>query len=181
MKSETENEKPLISENSVEFDRMAKDKEKKLKEKAMVYQKVQTVPNQVYAVIGVTPKQTSELRIMVENDNVEGCNDYFWSAPIDNAYKTVGLSEQTSWRVKGRYVAEPINKPSSFDKPSTSGTKEIPEEPKEEQKVPVKTIETQKEKPKVNFNIQKSQKELAEQKDLRNQRYAKNLNERKSY
>ena len=40
MKSETENEKPLISENSVEFGRLAKHKEKKLKEKAMVYQKV---------------------------------------------------------------------------------------------------------------------------------------------
>nr|KAJ0189254.1 hypothetical protein LSAT_V11C800435370 [Lactuca sativa] len=77
MKSKNENEKPLISENSVEFAQLAKDKEKKLKEKAMVYQKVQTVPNQVYAVTGVTPKQTSELRIMVENDNVEGCDDYF--------------------------------------------------------------------------------------------------------
>ncbi|XP_052625848.1 uncharacterized protein LOC128132888 [Lactuca sativa] len=95
VKSETENEKPLISENSVEFVHMSKDKPQKLKEKAMVYQK---------------------------------------SAPIDNADETEGLSEQTSWRVKGRYVVEPINKPSSFDKPSTSGTKEILEEPKKEPK-----------------------------------------------
>ena len=83
----------------------------------MVYQKVQTVPNQVYAVTGVTTKQTAELRVLVVNDNAKGGDDYFGSAPINNADKTAGLSEQTSWRVKGRYVVESINKPSSFDKP----------------------------------------------------------------
>ena len=44
-----------------------------------------------------------------------------------------------------------------------------------------KTTETQKEKPKASFNIHKSQKEVAEQKHLRNQRHAKNLNERKRH
>nr|KAJ0227889.1 hypothetical protein LSAT_V11C100037270 [Lactuca sativa] len=200
MKHETENEKPLISENSVEFARLSKEQKSKLKEKALVYQKVQTVPNQVYAVTGVTQRQTEELRIIVDEDNAEGCEDYFWSAPIDNADETVGLSEKTTWRVKGRYIPEPINKPSSFDIPSASGTKDVPEEPmvepdvpnkREEPKVQTKknteskkkgkTTATQKEKPKANFNIHKSQKELAEQKRLRNQRYATNLNERKKH
>ena len=78
---------------------------------------------------------------------------------------------------KGRYVAEPINKPSSFDKPSTSGTKVILEEPKKTSNVPSKNAEPQKVKPKSSFNIHKSQKQLAEQKCQRNQRYMKNLNE----
>ncbi|KAL7609655.1 hypothetical protein Lser_V15G12997 [Lactuca serriola] len=197
MKHETENEKPLISENSVEFARLSKEQKPKLKEKAVVYQKVQTVPNQVYAMTGVTQRQTAELRIIVDEDNAEGCEDYFWSAPIDNADETVGLSDKTTWRVKGRYIPDPINKPSSFDIPSSIGTKDVPEEPMVEPYVPIKreepkvqtkksteskmkgkTTATQKEKPKANFNIHKSQKELAEQKRLRNQRYATNLNER---
>ena len=44
-----------------------------------------------------------------------------------------------------------------------------------------KTTSTQKEKPQASFNVHKSQKELAEQKRLRNQRYASNLNERKRH
>ena len=105
------------------------------------------------------------------------------------------MSEKTTWRVKGRYIPEPINKPSSFDIPSTSGTKDVPEEPLVEPDVPIerkepkgplkrqeapevqtkestetkmedKTTATQKEKPKASFNVHKSQKELAEQKDL---------------
>ena len=39
----SENEKPLIFENSVEYAGLSKDKSKKLKEKAVVYQKVQIV------------------------------------------------------------------------------------------------------------------------------------------
>nr|KAJ0214349.1 hypothetical protein LSAT_V11C400174670 [Lactuca sativa] len=111
------------------------------------------------------------------------------------------------WRVKGRYIPEPINKPSSFDIPSTSETKDVPEESLDEPGVPIKreepkgllkrqeapkvqtkesieegkTTATQKEKPRANFNVHKSQKELAKQKRLRNQRYASNLNERKRH
>ncbi|XP_052627571.1 uncharacterized protein LOC128134144 [Lactuca sativa] len=210
VKNETQSGKPLISENSVEFARLSKEQKLKLKEKALVYQKVQTVPNQVYVVTGVTERQTTELKIIVDEDNDEGCEDYFWSAPIDNADETVGLSEKTTWRVKGRYIPEPINKPSSFDIPSTSGTKDVPEEPLVEPDVPIerkepkgplkrqeapavqtkesteikmedKTTTTQKEKPQASFNVHKSQKELAEQKRLRNQRYASNLNERKRH
>lgn len=165
----SENEKPLISKNSVEYAHLSRDKSKKLKEKAVVYQKVQTVPNQVYAVTGVTGKQTVELKILIDKDNAEGCDNYFWFAPIDNADETVGLSEHTSWRVKGRYVVEPINKPSNFDKPSTSGTKDIPEEPGKKPEESKKTsnvfsnsTKAQKEKQKSSFNIHKSQKELAE-------------------
>nr|KAJ0219002.1 hypothetical protein LSAT_V11C300151690 [Lactuca sativa] len=187
MKNETEDEKPIISENLVEFARLSKEQKQKLKEKALVYQKVQTVPNQVYAVTGVTQRQTAELRIIVDEDNAEGCEDYFWSAPIDNADETVGLSEKTTWRVKGRYIPEPINKPSSFNIPSKSGTKDVPEEPMVEPDVPIKreepkvqtkkstkskmegkTTVTQKEKPKASFNVHKSQKELAKHKRLRN-------------
>ena len=58
----------------------------------------------------------------MENDNAEGCEDFFWFDPINNVDEIVGLSEQTSWRVKGRYVAEPSNKPSS-------GTKDICNDP----------------------------------------------------
>ena len=72
MKSETENEKPLISENLVGFARMSKDKPQKLKEKVVVYQKVQTVPNQVYAAKGVTSKQTTELRVLVQKTMQKG-------------------------------------------------------------------------------------------------------------
>ncbi|KAL7582691.1 uncharacterized protein LOC128128961 [Lactuca sativa] len=150
LKRETETESPLISEKYVEYARLSKDKSKKLKEKAVVYQKVQTVPNQVYVV----------------------------------KYETVGLSERTSCRVKGRYVAEPINKPSSFDKPSTSGTKEIPEEmgkKPEASNLSSKTTKAQKEKPKSSFNIHKSQQQLAKQKREISRRYMKNMNEPKQF
>ncbi|XP_023755002.1 uncharacterized protein LOC111903469 [Lactuca sativa] len=100
VKSEPELVKNLISENFVEF-----------------------------ALTGVTQKQTLELTTLLNEDNDEGCDEFFWSAPIDNADETVGLSEITSWRVKGRYVAEPLNKPTHFDVPSTSDTKNFLSEP----------------------------------------------------
>lgn len=137
--------------------------------------------NQVYVVEGVSRKQTDELNSLVDKDNAEGCGDYFWSAPITNSDETVGLSERTSWRVRGRYVAEPINKPLSFDKPSSSGTKDIPEVSKKSSSVSSKTTEVQKKEPKQKLNIHKSQEQLAEQKRQRNKRYMKNLNERKQF
>lgn len=123
VKSETEPTKGLISENSVEFPRISLDKSKVLKQKAMEYQKVQIVPNQVYTTTGVIQKHTAELTTIVNEENAGDYDNYFWSAPINNTNETIGLSERTSWRVKGRYVAEPLNKPTSFDVPSTSGTK----------------------------------------------------------
>ncbi|XP_052623160.1 uncharacterized protein LOC128128385 [Lactuca sativa] len=122
-KSKLETNKNLISENSVEFARSLKDKTKALKTKVVVYQKVQTTPNQVYTVKGVTPHQTAELTALIEEYNVYGYDEFFWSAPIDNVDETKGLSQKTSWRVKGRYVAEPLNEPERFGVPSTSGAK----------------------------------------------------------
>ncbi|XP_023734201.1 uncharacterized protein LOC111882066 [Lactuca sativa] len=55
-------------------------------------------------------------------NNKDGCDEFFWSALIDNAEETKGLSERTSWRVKGRYVAEPLNNRLAFEKGSPSGT-----------------------------------------------------------
>lgn len=58
--------------------------------------------------------QTIELMFVVDNDKKDGCDDYFSSASVHNADETKGLLERTSWRVKGRYVTKPINKPSRF-------------------------------------------------------------------
>ncbi|XP_052625919.1 uncharacterized protein LOC128132944 [Lactuca sativa] len=119
---------------------------------------------------------------IVNEDNAGGCDDNFWSAPIDNADGTIGLSERTSWRVKGRSMAKPLNKPASFDVPSTSGTEEIPSEPaKVESETSSMKNESQDKRPKPKVNIHKSQKQLAEQKRQRNRRYQKNLNERKQF
>ena len=93
----------------------------------------------------------------------------------------VGLSERTSWRVKGRYVAKSINNPSNFDKPSSIGTKEIPNELMKASSVSSTTTEAYKEKPKSRANIHKNQEQLAEPKRQRNKRYKKNLNERKQF
>ncbi|KAL7591115.1 uncharacterized protein LOC111887420 [Lactuca sativa] len=95
----------LIKKNSVEFTRLSQNKSKVMKKRAVVYQKVETTPNQVCAVTDITQKQTAELTSLVNEDNDDGCEEHFWPAPIDNADETVGLSERTSWRVKGRYVA----------------------------------------------------------------------------
>ncbi|KAL7591015.1 hypothetical protein Lser_V15G34603 [Lactuca serriola] len=95
------------------------------RQKANVFPKVQTMPNQVFKAKGVTENQTVERKTIVDNENKDGCDDLFWSAPIDNANETVGLSERTSWKVKGRYMAEPLNNHSAFEKGSPSGTKEV--------------------------------------------------------
>nr|AGM34082.1 hypothetical protein [Lactuca sativa] len=88
VKSEPETHKNLISENSIEFARSSTDKTKIFKAKAVVYQKFQTTPNQAYIVQGVIPQQTAELTAMVEEDNAARCEEFVWSAPIDNADKT---------------------------------------------------------------------------------------------
>ena len=59
VKSEPENHKNLISENSVEFARLSQNKSPILEEKVVVYQKVRTTPNQVYKVTGVIEHQTA--------------------------------------------------------------------------------------------------------------------------
>ncbi|KAL7596937.1 hypothetical protein Lser_V15G31429 [Lactuca serriola] len=43
------------------------------------------------------------------DDNADGCDEFFWSGPIDNSDETRGLSEITSWKTKGKYVSKPLN------------------------------------------------------------------------
>lgn len=109
-----------------------------------------------------TKKQTAELTSKVDKDNAKGCDNYFWSTPIDNADEKVGLSERTSWRVNGKYVAEPINKPLSFFKPSSSGTKEIPNEPLKASSESSTTTETHTKKKEPKANIHFTQEQLVE-------------------
>jgi len=68
----------LISENSVEFVRILKNKDKKiLKEKATVFPKVKTVPTQFFVQSGLEKYDTHELTSMVLKDNSEVCDSYF--------------------------------------------------------------------------------------------------------
>ena len=66
-----------------------------LKEKATIFPKVQTVPNQVFTTKGLNKNHTAELTSMVEEDNKDGYDDFFQSAPLGNAEDTDGLSEMT--------------------------------------------------------------------------------------
>ena len=75
--------------------------------------------------MGLDKNRTAELTSLVNEDNKDGCDEYFWSAPIDNTDETVGLSERNSWRVKGRYIVEPLNNPSGYKKGSPSATKDV--------------------------------------------------------
>ena len=117
---------------------------------------------------------------MVEEDNANGGDEFFLSAPIDNVDETEGLSQKTSWRVKSRYVAKPLNEPTRYDVPSTSGTKTSSGE------TVMTSCETCSSKseshaqvPKKKANIHKNPKHVAERKHQRNLRYKKNLSERK--
>ena len=71
-----------------------------LKVKAKVFLKVQTIHNQVFINNGLDKNQTSELTSLVDDDNADGCDEFFWSGPIDNFDETKGLSEMTSWKPK---------------------------------------------------------------------------------
>ncbi|XP_052619752.1 uncharacterized protein LOC128126067 [Lactuca sativa] len=146
VKNEPERVKYLISGNSVEFVCISQNKRKTLKAKATVFPKVQTTPNQVFATKGLDKTQNLELMSIVNEDNKESCDDYFWSAPIDNADEMKDLSERTARRVKGRYVAEPLNNHSSYEKGSPSGTKEDSSEPQKDKSPATKA------KPKVNIH-----------------------------
>ena len=72
VKSEPEPTKVLISENSFEFTRISENKSKVLIEKAVVFQKVRTIPKQVFTTKGLNKNQTVELKSMVEDDNKDG-------------------------------------------------------------------------------------------------------------
>jgi hypothetical protein len=57
---------------------------------------------------GLNQTDTHELKSIVDQDNADGCGS-FWTEPIDNTDETRGLSAKTSWRVKGKYISEPLN------------------------------------------------------------------------
>ena len=80
----------------------------------------------------------------------------------------------TSWKMKSRCVAEPLNKVNSiYEKGTPSGTKKVPRDT-----LSVQT-ETPLRKPKSRANVHKSSEQFAAQKRQRNARYNKNLKERK--
>ena len=70
---------------------------------------------------GCTSKETSELIKIIETENSQNQKSSFWKNKIDNSYETKGLSSETSWRVKNRYISDNVNV-------------EIPETPKVERR-----------------------------------------------
>ena len=98
-----------------------------LEEKTVVYPKVQNVPNKVFVKAGCTSKETSELIKIIETENSQNQKSSFWKNKIDNSYETKGLSSETSWRVKNRYISDNVNV-------------EIPEAPKVDENDTVKKI-----------------------------------------
>ena len=129
VKIESQFAKAHISKKFIQFARVIQNKPEILKVKATIFPKVQTTPNQVFKVNGKNENQTVKLKTIVDEDNKDECDEHFWSVPIDNADKTVGLSERNSWKVKGIYVAKPLNNCSVVAKGSPSGTKEVRSEP----------------------------------------------------
>ena len=116
-----------------------------------------------------------ELTSLVEEDNKDGCDEYFWSTPIGNPDETKGLSKMTSWKTKSRYVTEPLNKVNSSYEGSPNGNKKVPSDASSVQ------TETPLSKPKSRANIHKSSEQFASQKRQRNERYNKNIKERKNF
>ena len=126
----------------------------------------------MFIVNGVSKCHTVKLTFVVEANNANVCDEHFWSTPIDNADETVGLSEKTSWRVKGRYVAEPLNKVNTtYEKGSSSGTKDNLTDNSSVQE------NTLVRKTRAKVNVHKSAEEFAAQKRQRNARYNKHLQE----
>ncbi|KAI3515995.1 hypothetical protein L1887_14902 [Cichorium endivia] len=173
---QTETKKNLISENSVAFARIVENKGSQvLNEQATVFPKIQTVPNQVFAKQGLNSKDVTELKVLVDNDNSDGCDAFFWIEPIDNSDETKGLSEMTSWKSRGKYISGSVNRKNTFSQPGTSGTKPFQNS---NSKIPKPT-------PTKNFThvsrIHKSPEELIAKRKQMNARYKKNLKERKQF
>lgn len=63
-------------------------------------------PNQVFVKVGLDKNYTS---ILTSTDNVNSCDDHFLTKLIDNSKETNGLSNSTSWKIKRRYISEPLN------------------------------------------------------------------------
>lgn len=88
---------------------VANDGIRKLKEKVVVFSKVQSTPNQVFVLKGLDKSITNDLTSILKTDNDSSCETHVCYEPIDNSEDTIGLSEKTSWRVKHRYILETLN------------------------------------------------------------------------
>lgn len=85
----------LNYEDSFDFEQfIVNDCIKILKEKAFVFPKVQSTPNQVFLTKGLDKSSTNDLTSMVKNDNNASCEYRFWYEPIDNNEETIGFSEK---------------------------------------------------------------------------------------
>ncbi|KAI3700157.1 hypothetical protein L2E82_44776 [Cichorium intybus] len=101
--AQTETKRNLISENSVAFARIVENQGSQvLHEQATIFPKIQTVPNQVFVKQGRNSKDVTELKVLVDNDNSDGCDTFFWTEPIDNSDETKG---------KAKLYPEPLPKP----------------------------------------------------------------------
>jgi len=155
----------LISEHSVEYARLSNEGNV-FEEKVIVFPKIKSVPNQVFVKFGHDKTKTEHLTSIVSEDNEVVCEAFFWSGPIDNSHETKGLSEMTSWKVKGQYVSEPLNyNLSRNNNVSSNGTQNL-DFPKNHVRM---------------SNIPKSAEELIAKKRLINARYKKNLKKRKRF
>ena len=120
-----------------------------------VFPKVQTFQNQVFVNTGLNKNDTSKLTSLVVGDNANGCDECFWSKPIDNGDETKSLLEMTPSKTKAKYVLEPLNRVNlCYDNAAQSGTKDVSSETSSEQH----ETTVRKEKPK--SNIHKSTEEL---------------------
>lgn len=67
---------------------------KNMEEKVVVLSEVQNTQNQVFVTKGLDIKDTTDLTLIVKNDNVNSYEDYFWFSLIYNVDKTKSISEK---------------------------------------------------------------------------------------
>ncbi|KAI3740017.1 hypothetical protein L2E82_30433 [Cichorium intybus] len=172
----SESKKNIVSENSVAFARIIENKgPQALNEQATVFPKIQIVPNQVFVKQGMNSQDITKLKVLVDNDNSDGCNAFFWSEPIENSDETKGLSEMTSWKSRGKYISGSLNRKDSFLQPGSIGTKHFSNSNSSAFKpIPTKCLTSAS-------RIHKSPEELIAKRKQMNARYKKNLKERKQF
>lgn len=79
------------------------------KENVVVFPKVKRTQNQVFITQGLEKYDTCDLTSIVKTDNDASCENHFWYLPIDNSDEAIGICTKTYWRVKSRYMSEPLN------------------------------------------------------------------------
>lgn len=80
-----------------------------LKENVVVFPKSKCTPNQVFVTKGLHKSDNDDLTSIVQIHNDFSSENHFWSRTIDNSDETIGLSTNTSWRVKYRYMPGNLN------------------------------------------------------------------------